>query len=288
MNNILQSPSTSSFEQLTTTEESITSISTPEGNTQITTEESIFSIATGEGSTPIYITTGSSGTTILPITSDSFPKESDNEALSTDYSEGFAGALRSSLRRNPVNLVELNFSNSKNSKRKYRSLVDYAISRYYDSTFDSRPHQRTYVPIQRPSFLLYGKYREFNINFMRYDTILPFYYVPHLNTLALRFPLDNSNYYLLLLLPVDEHGIDQLICNLRFNGSLRYIIGNLRYQHVVATIPSFKLKGYVSLTPTFQKVSNLSVDRKKIFFVSNYFVYVCPFVKFFSLFTVGC
>lgn len=180
--------------------------------------------------------------------------DADNEVMSTNTNEGFAGISNSKLIRSPANLVELNIIHKKLSARKSRSIVDYVIARYYDEGYDSRPNHRPYFPVERPSFLVYGKYKEYNLDFMRYDAVLPFYYIPHLDTLALRFPLDNTNYYLLLLLPIHDQGIDQLICNLRFNGSLRYIIGNLRYQHVIATIPSFLLKGYVTLTPTFQKV----------------------------------
>lgn len=180
----------------------------------------------------------------------------DNEVMSSNSNEDFAEIplSNSKLRRSAANLVELNIIHKKLARRKSRSIVDYVIAKFYDDGYSSRPNQRPYLPVDRPSFLVYGKYREYNMDFMRYDAVLPFYYIPHLDTLALRFPLDNTNYYLLLLLPIHDQGIDQLICNLRFNGSLRYIIGNLRYQHVIATIPSFLLKGYVTLTPTFQKV----------------------------------
>ncbi|KAJ8946039.1 hypothetical protein NQ314_008994 [Rhamnusium bicolor] len=159
-----------------------------------------------------------------------------------------------------TNVVELNMreTRSKNSdknsnqRRRSRSVVDYIIARYYDDHYI--PHHRPYTPKEQLSFLVYGKYREYNINFMKYDTVLPFHYVPHLDALALSFPLDSTKYYLLLLLPVHETGIDKLICDLRLNGSLRYIIANLKYTHVVATIPSFMLKGYVTLTPSFQKL----------------------------------
>lgn len=141
------------------------------------------------------------------------------------------------------------------SKRTSRSVVDYIIARLYDDQFNFDNSHEPYIPEEPPSFLIYGKFREYNINFMKYNTILPFHYEPHLNALALSFPLDSTKYYLLLLLPVDETGIDKLICDLRLNGSLKYIIANLKYRHVVATIPSFMLKGYVTLTPSFQKVS---------------------------------
>lgn len=195
----------------------------------------------------------------IETTSENIPTDSDNEI--TTENEGFGGTLKRNARsQNKINLIELNIVHNKRkrrSRRKARSLVDYLIARYYDDHFLRAYHgyrQIPYIPKDQPVFHVNGKYREHNINFMKYDTILPFYYIPHLDTLALSFPLDNTNYYLLLLLPIQHIGIDKLICDLRLNGSLRYIIENLQYRHVVATIPSFMLKGYVTLTPTFQKV----------------------------------
>lgn len=114
--------------------------------------------------------------------------------------------------------------------------------------------QRThYVPEEGTTFAVYGKYRE-PAAFMKYDTVLPYMFVPNLNAVALSFPLDSTKYYLLLLLPLRDDGVDQLICDLRLYGNLRFILENLRLTHVEAIIPSFTLKGYVTLTPTLQKV----------------------------------
>ncbi|EFA12955.2 leukocyte elastase inhibitor [Tribolium castaneum] len=137
--------------------------------------------------------------------------------------------------------------------RNTRSVVDYIIARYYDDhTITQRPPP--YNSENDLYFLINGMYKESNINYMTYDTVLPFHYIPHLNTLALRFPLDSARYYLLLLLPENPQNINKLICDLRLNGNLKYIINNLRYTHVKAIIPSFMLKGYVVLTPTLQKM----------------------------------
>ncbi|RZC39127.1 leukocyte elastase inhibitor [Asbolus verrucosus] len=143
--------------------------------------------------------------------------------------------------------------NKEASGRSTRSVVDYIIARYYDDHFlTQRPPP--YHSEQELYFLVNGKHKEFNINYMTYDTVLPFYYLTHLKASALRFPLDSTKYYLLLLLPDNAEDIDKLICNLRLSTSLKYIIDNLRYTHVKAIIPSFMLKGYVILTPTFQKM----------------------------------
>ncbi|CAH0557964.1 unnamed protein product [Brassicogethes aeneus] len=150
-------------------------------------------------------------------------------------------------------------NNATTLKRSARSVVDYIIAKYYDNSYDSYDHHHHkeapgYVPEEPLTFYAHGKYRESGVNFMQYDAVLPFLYVPHLNALALSFPLDNTKYYLLLLLPLNVDGINDLICDLRLNGSLKFIIENLKLTRVKATIPSFMLKGYVVLTPTLQKL----------------------------------
>lgn len=142
-----------------------------------------------------------------------------------------------------------------NAGLKKRSIIDYLIARYYDDYQAPKGAANFTLPSrQRRKFAINGKHREGNINFMTYDTVLPFYYVPHLDSVALSFPLDSSHYYLLLILPIRTNGIDDLICEMRRSPDLKYIINNLKYTHVKAVIPSFMLKGYVNLTPTLQKV----------------------------------
>lgn len=257
----LSQPTSTTELPTTTTIESETSTKPSETTTTLTTITS--TTASAETTSSVSTVTVDIESTTEPLVAEEIkelPTDSDNEIMLPSSDSSVTSQLKNSnvkLRRSSVNLVELNrIHEGASGNRIARSIVDYMITRYYDTTrFYPRMNPRPHIPTEQPSFLVYGKYREYNIDFMRYDTVLPFSYIPHLDTIALRFPLDNTNYYLLLLLPVNDYGIDQLICNLRLNGSLRYIIGNLKYQHVIATIPSFMLKGYVTLTPTFQKVS---------------------------------
>nr|XP_022918974.1 serpin H1 [Onthophagus taurus] len=147
-------------------------------------------------------------------------------------------------------------SESEIKKRNSRSIVDYIIARHYDNKYKPSHfnNNNLYVPDENPTFLIYGTIREPNINFMKYDAVLPVAFLPLLNSIALSFPLDSKEYYLLLILPVDETGIDKLIHNLAHTMNLRDIIMSLRYSHVKAIIPSFMLKGYVVLTPSLQKL----------------------------------
>ncbi|KAG5867798.1 hypothetical protein JTB14_009561 [Gonioctena quinquepunctata] len=212
-------------------------------------------------------TTGETPTDVAPFTSaisvkstEVFQENSiDNEITTNDGKtggNGFAGAPKR-IARSQFNVIELNRLHTKPlgpPKRRARSIVDYVIARYYE---DQQLPTLFHVPFmgeEEPSFLINGNYREYRINFMKYDSVLPFTYVSYLDAMALSFPLDSDKYYLLLILPRSDTGIDKLICDLRLNGSLRHIVNNLMYRHVVATIPSFMLKGYVTLTPTFQKL----------------------------------
>lgn len=193
-------------------------------------------------------------TTITTVEGTERIDSNDNEIIPENKATKRNARLQNTKTKDIVELNLFHKNDHKNHRRKTRSLVDYIIARYYDDHYVPPHVAGTYTPQEQLGFLVRGKFREYQINFMKYDTVLPFYYVPHLDSMALRFPLDNVHYYLLLLLPVDNSGVDQLICDLRLNESLKYIIDNMRYKRVIATIPSFKLKGYVNLTPSLQKV----------------------------------
>ncbi|GLV41407.1 Serpin 85F [Carabus blaptoides fortunei] len=137
-------------------------------------------------------------------------------------------------------------------RRVGRSVVDYFLARYYDD----RNHD-SYTPSRsdnKYSFLVGGKFQETHIHFMTYDVVLPFTYIHNLNALALRFPLDSPKYYLLLILPIDDQGIDKLVCDIGKSASLKQIVSYMRPTYVRAVIPSFMLRGFVILTSSLQKL----------------------------------
>ena len=175
---------------------------------------------------------------------------------SVDVKDNIPGRSKRRIRSvHHDNEVTFNQKVSSSSRRK-RSLVDYVIARYHDK--QSHGWRGSYEPHESLSFLIYGRIKEPNINFMNYDTVLPFVYISTLNAMALRFPLDSKEYYLLILLPVDVHGVDRLIYDLKSSSiTLKEIINSLKYTHVRAVIPSFMLKGYVILTSTLQKVISI-------------------------------
>lgn len=163
--------------------------------------------------------------------------------------------------------------------RARRSLVDYFIARFYDGQRSSEDfsYEQPISPTQKKqSFLVSGKLQEPHVHFMTYEAVLPFFYIHNLNALALKFPLDSPKYYLLLVLPVDDEGIDKLICDIGNSITLKQIVSHLRPTYVRAVIPSFMLRGFVILTSSLQKVifnllfycliivqRNLSLDSTK-------------------------
>lgn len=91
---------------------------------------------------------------------------------------------------------------------------------------------------------------------MHYDTILEHAYLPHLEASALRLPLDSERYYLLVVLP--SHGgpaeLGRLIARMARESDLRDVHAALRPRRVKAVVPSFTVKGHITLTTDLQKV----------------------------------
>lgn len=95
---------------------------------------------------------------------------------------------------------------------------------------------------------------------MHYDTILEHAYLPHLEASALRLPLDSERYYLLVVLPAHEDptGLGRLIARMARESDLRDVHAALRPRRVKAVVPSFIVKGHITLTTDLQKVTNNS------------------------------
>ncbi|KAF2896044.1 hypothetical protein ILUMI_10137 [Ignelater luminosus] len=196
-----------------------------------------------ETSTATELTDATDDTVVKEL--DSIEASSDDDRLvsSSSEEESFTGTEKSSDATENI------------KPRGTRSVIDYLIARYHDNN-PTRSYMSSatgYEPARPTTFAVNGKIREPNINFMTYDTVLPFRYISHLNALALTFPLDSTRYYLLLVLPIDEMGIDNLVSNM-MSTTLKQIIYSLQPTRVKATIPSFMLKGYIVLTPTLQKL----------------------------------
>ncbi|XP_044752650.1 immunoglobulin A1 protease-like isoform X2 [Coccinella septempunctata] len=140
-----------------------------------------------------------------------------------------------------------------NKERRHpRSIEEYVITRLYHH-HDFRP-TKPYEPDQPLYFFLDEGTKEAGLDFMTYDTVLPFLYIPNPSAMALAFPLDNDRYYLLLLMPSETYRLDDLICKLYMHNTFKYILNNLELTHVRVNIPSFSLNGRITLTNTLQKL----------------------------------
>lgn len=91
---------------------------------------------------------------------------------------------------------------------------------------------------------------------MNYDTILEYAYLPHLEASALRLPLDSERYYLLVILPTRGGTVElgRLLARMARESDLSDVYSALRPRRVRAIVPSFIVKGHVTLTTDLQKV----------------------------------
>ncbi|XP_063978659.1 uncharacterized protein LOC135163284 [Diachasmimorpha longicaudata] len=86
-----------------------------------------------------------------------------------------------------------------------------------------------------------------------YTAALPFAYIPSLRAFGVEFPLDDPRYNVILLVPTD--GVtSRILVRLLHGKTLRHIRASMRPTWVRATIPSFMLRGFITLTPYLQKM----------------------------------
>lgn len=100
---------------------------------------------------------------------------------------------------------------------------------------------------------------------MHYDTILEHAYLPHLEASALRLPLDSERYYLLVVLPSRPGAAElgRLLSRMARESDLSDVYAALRARRVRAVVPSFTVKGHVTLTTDLQKVPCKGLPTRK-------------------------
>lgn len=141
-------------------------------------------------------------------------------------------------------------------ERKKKSIVDFIFTNPpyiqdlgYHRAFDIGPD------IGDKPFLVNGL-RNMQVTYMQYDTILEHAYLPHLEASALRLPLDSDRYYLLVVLPsrTGPAELSRLIARMARESDLRDVHATLRPKRIRALVPSFTVKGHVTLTTDLQKL----------------------------------
>lgn len=102
-----------------------------------------------------------------------------------------------------------------------------------------------------------------SVSASRYIAVLPFAYFPSLQAVALEFPLDDPRYNIILFMPTDKTDTHRLARDLS-GKPLRLLRKCLQPTWVRATIPSFMLRGFVTLTPFLQRLGILDVFEPRV------------------------
>ncbi|XP_011501025.1 PREDICTED: uncharacterized protein LOC105364713 [Ceratosolen solmsi marchali] len=102
-----------------------------------------------------------------------------------------------------------------------------------------------------------------NVPASSYTAVLPFAYFPSLKAAVLEFPLDNPRYNVMLFLPTERVDTGRLARELSGH-SLRLLRRRLQGTWVHATIPSFMLRGFVTLTPYLQRLGIKDVFEPRL------------------------
>lgn len=102
-----------------------------------------------------------------------------------------------------------------------------------------------------------------SVSASKYIAVLPFAYFPSLQAVALEFPLDDPRYNIILFMPTDKTDTHRLARDLS-GKSLRLLRKRLQPTWVRATIPSFMLRGFVTLTSFLQRLGILDVFEPRV------------------------
>ncbi|KAI5642332.1 serpin (serine protease inhibitor) domain-containing protein [Phthorimaea operculella] len=132
---------------------------------------------------------------------------------------------------------------------------DYLFHRSYDIPIPVAADPASQTFEGNKMFLANGL-RNVQVTYMHYDTILEHAYLPHLEASALRLPLDSERYYLLVILPSRGGApeLGRLLARMARESDLSDVCSALRPRRVRAIVPSFTVKGHVTLTTDLQKL----------------------------------
>ncbi|KAK9496997.1 hypothetical protein O3M35_012794 [Rhynocoris fuscipes] len=88
---------------------------------------------------------------------------------------------------------------------------------------------------------------------LSYTAFLPFAFISEVDAYALRLPLDDPRYSMLILLPRERLGLMRMIYLLQWT-SIRAIVNSLRITAVHAVVPTFTIVKHVNLVPALAKL----------------------------------
>ncbi|KAJ8733827.1 hypothetical protein PYW07_014378 [Mythimna separata] len=192
-------------------------------------------------------------TTLTDNTPTSPTESMQTEQMSTMTMDDMTTTLNS--------VTPANESTIETLERKKKSIVDFIFTNppYIDDYLYYRSYDIGSDP-SNPSFddkmFLANGLRSVQVTYMRYDTVLEHAYLPHLEASALRLPLDSDRYYLLVVLPTrgGSPELGRLLSRMARESDLSDIYSVLRPRRVKGIVPSFTVKGHVTLTTDLQKL----------------------------------
>ncbi|CAG4921523.1 unnamed protein product [Colias eurytheme] len=149
------------------------------------------------------------------------------------------------LERRKKSIVDFIFTSPPN-------IDDYVVYR----SFNIGPDLPDTEGYNTDSMFMVNGLRNIQVSYMHYDTVLEHAYLPHLEASALRLPLDSERYYLLVVLPVraGKGELERLLARMARESDLSDVYAALRPRRVRAVVPSFTVKGHVTLTTDLQKL----------------------------------
>ncbi|XP_072935662.1 uncharacterized protein [Epargyreus clarus] len=205
-----------------------------------TTPTDITESSTTMTTVPVTNTEGSS--TITETSQTDTSTASNSEEPTTDSTT--TSTLETLERRKRSLVVDYLFT-------KPPVIDDYLIYR----SFDIPPEIGNIESTTDKMFLVNGL-RNVQVTYMHYDTVLEHAYLPHLEASALRLPLDSDRYYLLVVLPSRDGAAElgRLLARMARESDLSDVYAALRPRRVRAIVPSFTVKGHVTLTTDLQKL----------------------------------
>ncbi|KAL0895456.1 hypothetical protein ABMA27_011576 [Loxostege sticticalis] len=177
------------------------------------------------------------------------PEQTTTTTSSTDMSAAPDSATTNTesvletLERRKKSIVDFIFTNPP-------YIDDYLVYRSYDVGMELP------IPNFDEKMFLANGLRSVQVTYMHYDTILEHAYLPHLEASALRLPLDSERYYLLVVLPSRPGAAElgRLLSRMARESDLSDVYAALRARRVRAVVPSFTVKGHVTLTTDLQKL----------------------------------
>ncbi|CAH2990266.1 unnamed protein product [Chilo suppressalis] len=160
-----------------------------------------------------------------------------------------------------ITTASVNASSLETLERKKKSIVDFIFTNppYMDDYLIYRSYD-VGLELPLPNFnnkmFLANGLKSVQVTYMHYDTVLEHAYLPHLEAAALRLPLDSERYYLLVVLPsrAGAAELGRLLSRMARESDLSDVYSALRPRRVRAVVPSFTVKGHVTLTTDLQKL----------------------------------